>query len=86
MAIDRKMAPSPDLTTEQHRALMILAHAPNGCTEPALRAQGFTVGLLVGLVGAGLASAKPHVMTAAGRTLSVVRFVITDAGRHAVGD
>jgi hypothetical protein len=35
---------------------------------------------------AGLASAKPHVMWAAGRTFSVVRFVITDAGRRAIGN
>jgi hypothetical protein len=43
----------------------------------ALRAHGFGVGPLVGLVGAGLAVAKPETMKAAGRSFSVVRFVIT---------
>jgi hypothetical protein len=49
-----------DLTIEQRRVLQMLAGSPHGCTEPALRAHGFTVGLLVGLVGAGLAVAKPE--------------------------
>jgi hypothetical protein len=53
------------LTTEQRRALQMLADAPNGCTEPAMRARGFSVGLLAGLVAAGLAVAKPDTMNAA---------------------
>jgi hypothetical protein len=65
-------------------ARQMLADAPHGCTEPALRAHGFTVGLLVGLVGAGLAVAKPDTMKAAGRSFSVVRFVITALGRAMV--
>jgi hypothetical protein len=76
--------PSSDITVEQRRALQMLAAAPSGCTEPALRSRGFSVGLLVGLVGAGLAVAKPQTMRAAGRTFGVVRFMITDAGRQAI--
>jgi hypothetical protein len=49
----------------------MLAGSPNGCTEPALRAHGFRVGLLVGLVGAGLAITKSETMTAAGRSLAL---------------
>jgi hypothetical protein len=74
------------LNPEQRRALQMLASASNGCTEPAMRARGFTVGLLVGLVTAGLAVAKPDTMNAAGRTFSVVRFVITNSGRDAIGE
>jgi hypothetical protein len=51
----------------------------------ALRRQGFTVGLLVGLVGTGYAVVKPETMVAAGKTFNVVRFVITDSGRQAIG-
>jgi hypothetical protein len=50
-----------------------------------LRAHGFRVGLLVGLVGAGLAAAKSETMKAAGRSFGVVRFVITDPGRATFG-
>jgi hypothetical protein len=53
------------LTTEQRRALQMLADAPNGCTEPTMRARGFSVGLLAGLVAAGSAVAKPDTMNAA---------------------
>ena len=48
--------PGPDLATEQRRALQLLAQAPNGMTEPAMRARGFSPTLLVGLVGAGYAT------------------------------
>jgi hypothetical protein len=38
-----------ELTIEQRRALQLLAEAPNGYTEAALRARGFTPTLLVEL-------------------------------------
>jgi hypothetical protein len=47
--------PSRALSDEQRRALDILAGCPNGCTEGALRARGFTVRLLAAIVRAGLA-------------------------------
>ena len=62
----------------------MLAGSPNGCTELTLRAHGFTVKLLAGLVRAGLAVAKPEVVKADGRTLSFVRVAITDARRRAL--
>ena len=76
---------SQGLTVEQRRVLQMLAGSPTGCTEPALRAHGFRVGLLVGLVGAGLAITKSETMKAGGRSFGVVRFVITDLGRATVG-
>jgi hypothetical protein len=49
---------SQGLTVEQRPVLQMLAGSPKGSADPALRAHGFRVGLLVGLVGAGLAVAK----------------------------
>jgi hypothetical protein len=72
------------LTIEQRRALQLLAEAPNGMTDPAMRARGFSPALLVGLVGAGYAVAKPRTIRAAGMTFGAMRFVITDAGRRAL--
>ena len=75
----------PGLTIEQRRALQMLADASNGCTDRVLRRCGVSVGPLVGLIAAGYATAKPQTMKAAGRTVGVVRLVITDAGRDAIG-
>jgi hypothetical protein len=72
------------ITPDQRRALDMLAGSPDGCTEATLRAHGFKVGLLAGLVRAGLAVAKPEVVKAGGRTLSFVRVVLTDAGQRAL--
>ena len=73
-----------DLSGEQRRALEILAGSPHGCTEGALRAHGFTVRLLARIVRAGLAVARPEIVKAGGRTLSMLRLTITDAGRRAL--
>jgi hypothetical protein len=72
------------LPSDQRRALEMLAGSPNGCTEATLRAHGFGVGLLAGLVRAKLAIAKPEHVKAGGRTVSFVRIEITEAGRRAL--
>jgi hypothetical protein len=77
--------PTPDLTIEQRRALQLLAAVPNGMPDPALRLRGFSPALIVGLVGAGYAEARPQTMRAAGKTFAFMRFVITGAGRGAIG-
>jgi arylamine N-acetyltransferase len=69
---------------EQRRALDMLAGSPNGCTEAALRANGFTVALLAKIVRSGLAVASPEIVKAGGRTLSMLRLTITDTGRQAL--
>jgi hypothetical protein len=76
---------SRGLTGEQISALKMLAGSPNGCTEPILRAHGFTVGLLASLVRKGFAVATPEMVQAGGRTLGVVRLAITETGRVTVG-
>ena len=77
--------PSQDLSGEQRRALEILAGSPHGCTEGTLRAYGCTVRLLTRIVRAGLAVARPEIVKAGGRTLSMLRLTITDDGRRALG-
>jgi hypothetical protein len=74
--------PGPALTSA---ALYSCSPGSEWNHPPAMRARGFSPTLLVGLVGAGYAVAKPQTMRAAGRTLGVMRFVITDAGRRALG-
>jgi hypothetical protein len=72
------------LTREERRALVILAGLPNGCTEGALRANGFALEMLGVLIHAGLAVAKPDNMKAGRQTITVVRLRITEAGRRAL--
>ena len=69
------------LTGEQISALEMLAGCPDGCTEAALKANSFTIGLFGKLIRAGLATATPGIVEAGGRTLGVVRLAITEKGR-----
>ena len=78
--------PSRGMSGEQRRALDMLAGSPHGFTEAALRAHGFTVGLLAKIVRTGLAVAKPEIVKAGGRTLIMLRLRITDAGRRALAE
>jgi hypothetical protein len=75
-----KPAPARNLTDTHRRALEMLAGSHNGVTEAVLRAHGFSVGLLAGLMRAGLAKADVETTQAGGR----VRITITDAGRLAL--
>jgi hypothetical protein len=75
--------PWPD--GKQRAALDLLAACPDGCTEAAMKANGFAIGLLATLVRARPAAATPGVVQAGGRTLGVVRIAITEMGRATVG-
>jgi hypothetical protein len=77
--------PIRGITGKQRSALVMLAGCPGGCTEAAMKASGFGIGLLATLIRAGLAVATPGVVQAGGRTLSVVRITITEMGRGTVG-
>ena len=66
------------------RALRLLNDAPDGHTEAAMRAHGFSAELLGFLVEAGLATAHSE-RTQHGRWSMVVRLRITDAGRKVLG-
>jgi len=61
------IAPNHGLTGKQLAALNLLAASPNGCTEAAMKANGFGIGLMATLVRAGLAVATPGVVQADGR-------------------
>jgi hypothetical protein len=73
------------LTIEQRRALEMLAAAPHGCTEAAFRARGFGPTIASELASLGYAVARRGSVRTGGRTVRVTRFVITDAGRQAIG-
>ena len=69
------------VTSEERRALALLANDPNGATEARLVEQGFSVPMLARLVVDGLVVARHE---AGGRTVDIVRVKITDAGRAAL--
>jgi hypothetical protein len=71
-------------SADRHRALQVLATAPDGCTEAVLLAHGFTVALLAELVRDGLAAASTDRVRAGKREMQVTRVRITDAGREAL--
>jgi hypothetical protein len=69
------------LTGDQISALEMMATLPRGCSEAELKAKGFGIRLLGGLIRAGLATATPGVVKAGDRTIGVVRLAITEKGR-----
>jgi hypothetical protein len=73
------IAPNHGLTGKQRAALDLLAGCPDGCTEAAMKANGFGIGLLATLIRAGLAMATPGVVQ-----LGVVRIAIKEMGRATV--
>jgi hypothetical protein len=72
-------------SAEQRQVLELLASRPPGVTERLLvLAHGFDSDMIAGLVHEGLVAAKRESMKADGKTIEVVRFRITDAGRKAI--
>ena len=72
------------LDAEQRRALELLAAAVRGHTEAFMRAQGFTLQLLIDLIREELATAQPETIRAGDQTIEGTRVTITDAGRRAL--
>jgi hypothetical protein len=66
---------------DQRRALEILAGSPHGVTEPTMRAHGFTVGLLAGLVRDGLATATPKTVHAGRQPIEVTWLTVATDSR-----
>jgi hypothetical protein len=73
------------LDSDHRRALVMLAGSPDGITENALTANGFSIELLVDLVSTGLASTRVERVRAGRREIAVTRVRITGAGRRALG-
>jgi hypothetical protein len=74
----------PRLTADQRRALEILASDPQGATEAFMHAHGFSLKTLIRLVRARLATVRREIVKTNGKTIEVVRIMITDAGRRAI--
>jgi hypothetical protein len=68
------------VTSEERRALALLANDPNGATEATLVAHGFPISMLARLVVGRLVIARHEGCG----PLDVVRVKITDAGRAAL--
>jgi hypothetical protein len=72
-------------SAEQRQVLELLASRPHGVTERLLvLAHGFDSDMIAGLVHERLVAAQRESMKADGKTIEVVRFRITDAGRRAI--
>jgi hypothetical protein len=73
------------ISSEQERALKLLASSPHGVNEELLiRSHGFSRGVLASLVRRRLAAREREVMEAGGKTIEVIRLRITAAGRKAI--
>src|SRR5215468_9516008 len=73
------------LNADERQVLELLASRPHGATERLLvLAHGFDSDMIAGLVHQGLVAAKRESMKADRKTIGVVRFRITDAGRNAL--
>ena len=65
---------------------MLSAAGPQGCVGTALLGQGFRVGMLAGLVGDGLATARQETVRMDKRHVTIARIRITNAGQQAIKD
>jgi hypothetical protein len=77
--------PVPRLTLNNSLRCRCFATTPNGCTYRTLRALGVSLTDTDELVAAEYAIAKRGSQRAGGRTMRITRFVITGAGRRAIG-
>jgi hypothetical protein len=74
------------LSNDELRVLRLLARSENGCTEPAIVAQGFTLDQIADLIFRGLAKREVRNMPVDGRQVKIVRMQITPAGLQAIAD
>jgi len=73
------------LSSEQRRALELLASSPHGATEELLAyAHGFTRRMVARLARAGLATVQRRVIVAGDTPVEVGKVMITDAGRRVI--
>ena len=74
------------MTAEERRLLELLAKSAEGCTDALLTAHDFKLDVLISIVSAEFATAKPERTFAAGKPVEVTRVRITDAVRRALAD
>jgi len=77
----RRRGPKPD----RRRALELLAASADGCPEAVMLAHGFSIDMLVELINAGLATARPERILVGGYPEERTRVRITQEGRRALG-
>ena len=76
----------PRLSTEQRRALAMLATAGrNGAPQALLSAYGFDASMIAELVNHGLATLTAEKVRAGAKLIAIARVRITEAGREALG-
>lgn len=75
----------PEYPAEWRRALDMLARSADGCSASLLSAHGFRPEVIAGLVDSGLAVSRTQRIVAGERPIEVTRFMVTDAGRAALG-
>jgi hypothetical protein len=75
----------PKLTNEQRRALCVLARYADGCSQPALLADGFSVCQFVILVIEGFATMRRKRIAIGGREKKMIWLQITPIGQSAIG-
>ena len=73
------------VTSERLRLPRLLSRCPDGLTEAAMLAHGYRIEMLAHVVREGLMTATLQNMRAASRPIDVVRLLITEAGRLALG-
>jgi hypothetical protein len=72
------------MTADDRRLLEVLAASEDGCTDALLTADGFKLDVLISIVSAGLATARPERTFAAGKPVERTRVRITEAGLGAL--
>jgi hypothetical protein len=74
------------LSLQQRRALKLLFSNPVGATAALMVSDGVPRRTLASLVRAGLVTARHQSVEAGGTMVKVVRIMMTDAGRRAIGE
>jgi hypothetical protein len=73
------------LTTEQRRALAVLARAGlNGTSQASLMAHGFCISMIAGLIKRGFATLTREKVRAGSRSVNIGSVRITAAGRDSL--
>jgi hypothetical protein len=73
-------------SSDQRRALRLLASSPQGCTVANMLAHGFKNEMLDRLVRDGLATMQPGTVRTGTRQITVVWVAITEVGREVLAD
>jgi hypothetical protein len=85
-AMERLTMAKTPTADEQRRLLELLSESADGCTDALLQEHGFKLDVLISLVSAEFATAKPERTFAGSQPVEVTRVRITEAGRRALAE